>query len=179
MLYAFGFEQVAVVVSDLYFVDPDPGEAQEGAERGVRLELRRLERDPLKGSIYSAQPITVDRPIWRVDLFESVAGEPGSFDRTHHHPAFAGWEPGRRHYVTELSAHPLEWLARRLSDLEGVAGDAGLAPGEIGAADVAALRRAAPEILDAVRRLLEQVRATPSPPATAEQRLVGARVGWL
>lgn len=179
MLYAFGFEQVAVIVSDLYFVDPDPGEAQEGAERGVRLELRMLERAPLHGSIYSAQPIVVDRPIWRVDLFESVAGEPGSFDRTHHHPAFAGWEPGRRHYVTDLSAHPLEWLGGRLSDLETVATDAGLAPGDIGPADVAAVRRAMPEILDAVRRLLDQVRATPSPPATADQLLVGARVGWL
>ena len=144
MLYAFGFEQVAVMVSDLYFVDPDPGEAQEGAERGVRVELRILERGPLKGSIYSAQPITVDRPIWRVDLLESVAGEPGSFDRTHHHPAFTGWEPSRRHYVRELSAEPLEWLGTRLSDLDTVAADAGLAPGEIGAADGSALRRAVP-----------------------------------
>jgi hypothetical protein len=37
MLYAFGFEQVGVVVGDLYFVDPNPREGQEGAEHGVRL----------------------------------------------------------------------------------------------------------------------------------------------
>jgi len=53
MLYAFGFDRVAVVVSDLYFVNPDPEEGQEGPERGVRLEVRFLERGELKGSIYS------------------------------------------------------------------------------------------------------------------------------
>ena len=110
MLYAFGFENIGVVVSDLYFLDPTPGPGQEGAERGVRLEVRMLDRGDLKGSIYSAQPIGVDRPIWRADLLESVAGPFGSFDRTHHHPAFNGWEPSRRHYVPELSADPLGWV---------------------------------------------------------------------
>ena len=42
MLYAFGFERVGVVVGDLYFLDPRPGKGQEGAEHGVRLELRVL-----------------------------------------------------------------------------------------------------------------------------------------
>jgi hypothetical protein len=179
MFYAFGFERVGVIVSDLYFVDPDPAEGQEGAERGVRVELRMLQRGELKGSLYSAQPIEVDRPIWRVDLLESVAATPGSFDRTHHHPAFSGWEPGGRHYVKELSAEPLEWLGGRLSDLAGVAAEAGLAPGDIGVTDGPELRATVPHILDAVRRLLEQVRATPVSPATPDQLLAGSRVGWL
>src|SRR4051794_37510899 len=42
MLYAFGFEHIGVVVSDLYFLDPNPSVGQEGAERGVRLEVRML-----------------------------------------------------------------------------------------------------------------------------------------
>ena len=63
MLYAFGFERVAVVVGDLYFVDPNPGKGQEGPEHGVRVELRVLGRGELKGSIYSAQPIEVGEPI--------------------------------------------------------------------------------------------------------------------
>ena len=47
VLYAFGFDRIGVVVSDLYFVDPEPGEGQEGAERGVRVEVRMLERTEL------------------------------------------------------------------------------------------------------------------------------------
>lgn len=44
MLYAFGFERVGVVVGDLYFDNPRAARGQEGAEHGVRLELRMLER---------------------------------------------------------------------------------------------------------------------------------------
>ena len=52
MLYAFGFERVGVVVGDLYFVNPRAARGQEGAEHGVRLELRMLGRGALKGSAY-------------------------------------------------------------------------------------------------------------------------------
>ena len=68
MLYVFGFERTGVAVGDLYFVDPNPPPGQEGAERGVRLEVRLLEHGPLPGSPYSARPITVARPVWRADL---------------------------------------------------------------------------------------------------------------
>jgi hypothetical protein len=176
MLYAFGFDRVGVVVSDLYFVDPNPSKGQEGPERGVRLELRALQRGPLNGSIYSAQPILVDEPIWRVDLLESVDGPPGSFDRTHHHPKFTGWEPGRRRFVEALSADPLGWLEARLADLDSVMKEAGF---DAGADDALALREAAPEILDAVQRLLDKVRAEAPEGAPAADETVGARVGWL
>ena len=78
MLYAFGFERIGVVASDLYFVDPNPGPGQEGPEQGVRVEVRHFERGALQGSIYSAQPIAVERAIWRADLLESVeqSGQP-------------------------------------------------------------------------------------------------------
>jgi hypothetical protein len=179
MLYAFGFERIAVVVGDLYFVDPNPGEGQEGPERGVRLEVRMLGRGELKGSIYSAQPISVEQPIWRADLLESVAGIPGSFDRTHHHPAFRGWEPGTRCFVRELSADPLAWLADRLSDLDGLLEEAGVASDEVDATDGARLREVVPEILDAVRRLLDKVRVGELGRPPSDDRLVSARVGWL
>ena len=159
MLYAFGFEHIGVVVSDLYFLDPNPGIGQEGAERGVRLEVRFLDRGELKGSIYSAQPIGVDRPIWRADLLESAAGPPGSFDRTHHHPAFNGWEPSKRHFVPELSADPLGWVGAHLCDLPARLAAADGPASEISEADAAALRQAVPEIVDAVRRLLDRVHA--------------------
>jgi len=159
MLYAFGFDRVGVLVGDLYLVDPRPPKGQEGAERGVRLELRMLGRGPLKGSIYSAQPIEVGQPVWRADLLESVAGPPGSFDRTHHHPAFNGWEPGRRVFVRELSADPLGWLGARLADLDGLLVSAGFPAQAAGPDDAQDLRDAAPEIVDVTRRLLGKVQS--------------------
>lgn len=179
MLYAFGFERVGVVLGDLYFVDPNPGAGQKGAERGVRLEVRMLDRDELKGSIYSAQPITIGQPVWRADLLESVAGRPGSFDRTHHHPAFRGWEPGRRVFVDELSARPLDWLGAKLSDLEGLLAEAGIAAGEADAADAASLRDCVPEILDTTERLLARVRAGELARPPAGGPLDSVRAGWL
>ena len=178
MLYAFGFERYGVVVGDLYHLDPNPRKGQEGPERGVRLELRVLERGKLRGGIYSAQPITVDEPVWRVDLLESVAGPPASFDRTHHHPAFRGWEPGRRVFVEELSADPVGWLGTKLSDLPGLLEQAGVDKHDSDAADAEALRTSVPEILGAVQRLLDQVHAgalaiPPDQPATS------IRTGWL
>src|SRR5258708_20703931 len=142
MLYTFGFEQIGVLVCDLYFVDPSPARGQEGAEQGVRLELRSLEHGDLNGSIYSAQPIAVGQPIWRVDLLESVEGTPGSFDRTHRHPAFTGWEPGSRVFERELSADPIGWLRRKLSDLPEVLKEAGVSA-DLAAPDDPPGRRAA------------------------------------
>ena len=159
MLYVFGFERVGVVVGDLYFVDPNPMKGQEGAEHGVRVELRVLGRGELKGSVYSAQPIELGPPVWRADLLESVAGQPGSFDRTHYHPAFTGWNPGRRVFVKELSADPLGWLDSKLTDLDALLDSAGFPAGTAGPDDARDLREAMPEILDAARRLLGRVRA--------------------
>jgi hypothetical protein len=177
MLYVFGFERVGVVVGDLYFVDPAPAKGQEGAEHGVRLELRLLERGPLKGSIYSAQPIEVREPVWRADFLESVDGTPGSFDRTHHHPVFRGWDPTSRVFVRELSADPLAWLAGKLADLEGLLAEAGFPADAAGPDDATDLRNAAPEIVEATRRLLDKVRAGElGNPPRADEREPGAEV---
>jgi hypothetical protein len=199
MLYAFGFERVGVVAGDLYFLDPEPHKGQEGAERGVRLELRVLERAALKGTIYSAQPIEVGRPIWRVDLLESVAGRSRSFDRTHHHPEFRDWDPTSRVFDAELTADPFGWLEKRLADLDGVLAAAGFPADTAGPGDAESLRRAAPEIVEATRRLLERVRSgelgrppdghEPAPPGghaaappgghAAGQEPPLIRAGWL
>jgi hypothetical protein len=179
VLYTFGFDRICVVVADLYFVDPDPTPGQEGAERGVRVEVRELERGDLRGGGYSAQPIAVGRPIWRGDLLESVDGPPGSFDRTHHHPRFDGWEPCPRVFVKPLSADPLGWVGERLADLDALLADAGVDPAEATDADREGMRRAVPEIVAAVGRLLEGVHAGELGQAPAGGDLVSARAGWL
>jgi hypothetical protein len=138
-----------------------------------------LDRGELKGSIYSAQPIGVNRPIWRADLLESVAGPPGSFDRTHHHPAFNGWEPSKRHFVPELSADPLAWVGAHLADLPARLGGADGPGAEITEADAASLREAVPEIVDAVRRLLDRVHAGELAQPPQADALESARAGWL
>ena len=186
MLYMFGFERVGVVVGDLYFVDPEPIKGQEGAEHGVRLELRLIERGEPKGSIYASPLIEVGQPVWRADFLESVDGKPGSFDRTHHHPVFSGWNPGKRVFVGELSADPLGWLADRLADLDGLLVTAGFSADVAGPDDATDLRNTAPEIVDATRRLLDKVRAGElgnpprvEPPATADGQPALVRSGWL
>ena len=187
VLYVFGFEQVGAVVGDLYFVDPKPAKDQEGAEHGVRVELRILRRGPLRGTVYSAQPIEVGEPVWRADLLESVAGRPGSFDRTHHHPAFTGWNPGHRVFARELSADPLGWLGGQLADLDGLLEAGGFPADTAGPDDARELRAAAPEIVDATGRLLDRVRSGErgNPPAGGPAEGVTAngpvlvRSGWL
>lgn len=189
MFYAFGFERVGVLAGDLYFVDPHPGKGQEGAEHGVRVELRVLGRGVLKGSIYSAQPIEIGQPIWRADLLESVAGRPGSHDRTHYHPVFSGWDPGRRVFVSELSADPLGWLGQKLADLDGLLASAGFPPDTAGPDDAEQLRATAPQIVEATRGLLGKVQAgelgrapreeAPAPVRASAGEPVLIRTGWL
>ena len=178
MLAAFGFDAMGVVVGDMYFVDPNPNEGQETPERGVRLELRLVDRDKPQGSIYAGVPISFTRPVWRVDLFGSTESPPGTLDRAHHHPRFNGWEPGRRNFVPELSADPVGWLTGQLADPAAVLERAGVEPGEVSDADKAGLAAAAPEIVAAVKRMLDGVRdgdLAPSPP----EPVAAARTGWL
>jgi len=178
MFAAFGFEALGVVVGDMYFVDPSPLAGQETPERGVRLELRLVDRGEPQGSIYAGVPIAFTRPVWRVDLFGSTESPPGTLDRAHHHPRFEGWEPGRRHFVAELSANPVSWLADQLADPATVLARAGVDTDEVSEADMTGLAAAAPEIVAAVQRMLEGVRGGELAPAPAEP-VAAARTGWL
>lgn len=178
MFAAFGFETLGVVVGDMFFVDPSPLAGQETPERGVRLELRLVDRAEPRGSIYAGVPIAFNRPVWRVDLFGSTESPAGTLDRAHHHPRFNGWEPGRRHFVPELSADPVSWLAGQLADPALVLARAGVQPDEVTEADRAGLAAAAPEIVAAVQRMLDGVRDGALAPAPAEP-VAAARTGWL
>jgi hypothetical protein len=178
MFAAFGFETLGVVVGDMYFVDPAPRAGQETPERGVRLELRLVDRAEPRGSIHAGVPIAFTRPVWRVDLFGSTESTPGTLDRAHHHPRFDGWEPSRRHFVDELSADPLSWLADELADPAAVLARAGVEADEFTEADETGLAAAAPDIVAAVKRMLDGVRNGKLAPAPAEP-VAAARTGWL
>jgi hypothetical protein len=179
MLQAFVFERVGVVVGDIYFLDPNPHPGQEGAEHGVRLELRVFDRGDLKGTIYSAMPIEVGRPIWRVDLLEAVDGKPGSFDRTHHHPKFNGWDPAPRQFLRELSSDPLGWLGGQLADLPAVLDRAGVGPEVADPSDAASLRDIAPAIVGVTRMMLDKVQAGELGLPPADDAVDSIRNGWL
>jgi hypothetical protein len=178
VLWTLAFDRVGVVMSDLYFVDPALDQGAEGAERGVRVELRLFERDELKGSVYSAVPIRVDQPIWRIDLLETVESEPGSLNRAHHHPRFHGWEPGRRVFVEELSANPLSWVRDRFAAIDEVLADAKVDVAELGADDVQLLRAAGPAVVAQLEHLLAEVAAGRAGRAPAEHGDF-VRQSWL
>ena len=177
MLYVFGFKRLGVVLSDLYFVDPNPGPGQEGPERGVRLEVRWLSQTQPEGSIYASRPLVVDRPLWRADLLESVS-HPGSLDRAHHHPKMRGWEPGDRQFEPELTADPVAWVAKRLADFRAVLESAGV--DGIGDDELEQLRGAEPEITATIRRLLDRIGQgdLARPPADSNAKSF-VRAGWL
>lgn len=158
MMRVYCVDNLAVTVEDLYFVDPDPDPGQEGPERGIRLELRLLEPQPHRGSIYAAQRIVADQALWRADLLESVACGPGSNDRMHYHPVMRDNEPGKRVFTRDLTGDPIGWLAGQLGEPEQLLTAAGVDVRPYQAACVA-LRAAAAEIVECARATLEGVRA--------------------
>lgn len=180
MLQLYAFSRIGVVLSDLYFLDPRPDPGQEGAERGVRLEVRMIAQGELSGSIYAARPIEVGAPVWRADLLEAASGPPGSLNRAHHHPAMDGWEPGRRVFDRALSADPVSWVGEQLSDLDSLLERAGVPADDALAADGRQLRAAVPDITRALRGLLDGVAAGELATAPAGGAgLQSARVSWL
>ncbi len=179
MLQVFGFDRIGVVIGDLYFLDPVQKEGQEGAEHGVRLEVRMLEPGELTGSIYSARPISIGTPVWRADLLETVDGPPGSLNRAHHHPRMTDWEPRGRVFDAEMTADPVGWVGKQLSDLEGLLVRAGIEVDATLAADAESLREAVPDVQHAVSAMLERVKAGVLGTAPAGEELTGARLSWL
>jgi hypothetical protein len=158
MLSSYCFDKVAVTVEDIYFLDPVQRSDNEGPERGVRVELRLIERLPHQGSVYAAQPFLMGTAIWRADLLESVAAGPGSADRMHFHPLMTDGEPGSRVFDAAIPADPIGWLTDQLRGLEE------LLVGKVEhiedfGTDAEALRVESAHISAAVSTTLERVRA--------------------
>jgi hypothetical protein len=179
MLQVFGFGRIGVVLGDIYFIDPAPAKGQEGPEHGVRLEVRMIEPGELTGSIYSARPISIAEPIWRLDLLESADGPAGSLNRAHHHPNMRNWEPGKRVFDRDLSSDAVGFAGTMLSDLEGLLARAGVEVSDDLAADARSLRKAVPEVQRALTSMLDQVKAGQLGAAPDDSDLTSARVSWL
>jgi hypothetical protein len=137
---------VAVVVRHWFEIDLEDA----SMEHGARIELRELSAHPRRGSESAAQLITLDRPLWRADLFDRLADEPGTFGVAHYHPEFSGNEPCPRVWDPELTAAPWRWLRDQFAGL-GAARPNG--PWAMDPADAAELSRLA----DAVVTLARQV----------------------
>jgi len=104
---------VAVVVRHWFEIDLEDA----SMEHGARIELRELAAHPRRGSESAAQLITLNRPLWRADLFDRLADGPGTFAVAHYHPEFSGNEPCPRVWDPELTARPWRWLRDQFARL--------------------------------------------------------------
>jgi hypothetical protein len=108
-----------------------------------------------------------------------VDGPVGSHDRTHHHPGFRGWEPGRRKYDEQMTKDPVRWLTGQLADLPALLAGAELDPDVAGPDDARQLAEAAPAIAAVVGEMLAGVRAGELGRPVEASEAAGARGGWL
>jgi hypothetical protein len=137
---------VAVVVRHWFEIDIDDA----SMEHGARIELRELAAHPHRGSESAAQLITLDRPLWRADLFDRLTDEPGTFGVAHYHPEFSGNEPCPRVWDPELTAGPWRWLRDQFAR-PGAAQPNG--PWELDPADAAELSGLADDVVTLARQV--------------------------
>ena len=138
--------RVAVVVRHWFEIDLDDA----SMEHGARIELRELAAHPRRGSESAAQLITLDRPLWRADLFDRLADEPGTFGVAHYHPEFSGHEPCPRVWDPDLTAGPWRWLRNQFAGL-GAAQPNG--PWQLDPADAAELSGLADDVVTLARQV--------------------------
>lgn len=119
MLHIVALSRSAVIVRHWFEIDLTDC----SLEHGARVELRELTPQAHRGSESAAQAITLDRPLWRADLFDLVDGETGAFRAAHYHPRFHGNEPCGRVWDPALTADPWRWLADQLASLGAASGD--------------------------------------------------------
>ncbi len=121
MQFCFLLDGVGILVRHWYEVGPSD------EEHGTRVELRIIARPAHIGSESAAQPVTLDEPLWRADIFDLIGEPPGNLSRAHYHPAFEGREPSSRNWDARLREDWAGWLSTQLSDLPAVLAAAGAA----------------------------------------------------
>jgi len=118
MLHIVALSRTAVIVRHWFEIDLSDC----SLEHGARVELRELTPQAHRGSESAAQVITLDRPLWRADLFDLVDSESRTFGAAHYHPRFNGNEPCGRVWDPALTADPWRWLADRVASLGSAPG---------------------------------------------------------
>ena len=146
MQHILALSQSAVIVRHWFEIDLDDA----SMEHGVRVELRELADQPHRGSESAAQLITLDRPLWRADLFDRHTDAPGSFAVAHFHPRFLGNEPCPRVWDSQLTADPWRWLEDQFTQMGTGPGSE---PWPLDAADSAEARQIAGVIVAVARQL--------------------------
>jgi hypothetical protein len=119
--YILALSRSAVTIRHWFEINLDDA----SMEHGARIEIRELARHPRRGSESASQLTTVDRPLWRADLFDRLADPAGSFSAAHYHPRFTGNEPSARCWDAALTADPWGWLSDQITSLGAAAGGAG------------------------------------------------------
>ena len=71
MLHLVALSRCAVIVRHWFEIDLRDC----ALEHGARIELRELTPQVHRGSESAAQVVTLDRPLWRADVFDRVQGE--------------------------------------------------------------------------------------------------------
>jgi len=140
MKHIVALSRTAVIMRHWFEIDLNDA----SMEHGARIELRELTEHAHRGSESAAQLITADRPLWRADLFDRLADQPGSYAVAHFHPQFSGNEPCPRHWDPALTASPWQWLQDQFASLGAVGGRPAW---PVTAEDAAGLRGLAPGIV--------------------------------
>jgi len=117
--FCFLLDNVAILVRHWYEIGPDD------EEHGTRIELRSIARPAHIGSESAAQPVTLDMPLWRADIFDLIGEPPGNLSRAHYHPTFEGREPSSREWDPALQNDWAGWLGAQLTNMPAVLQAAG------------------------------------------------------
>lgn len=152
MRYVLALSRSAFIIRHWFEINLDNA----SMEHGARIELRELPVQPHRGTESAAQLVTLDRPLWRADLFDRLADAPGTFGAAHYHPEFHGDEPCGRVWDARLTASPWDWLGDQVASLGTASGDG---PWPVDAGDAAEIRGLAGTVV-ATARQFEASRCT-------------------
>jgi hypothetical protein len=149
------FDQLAVSVARIDFIDPKVAGEPDARERGVRIEVRPVTTQ-VEGTIYVSATTTLHPAICRIDFLESA---PGAADRMHWHPEMHDGEPGDRTFDRDMPLDPIGWLSRFLHGLDDFLRRAEVPDLDALGGDVEAIREDAGQIAAAVEAGLAWARA--------------------